>query len=485
MVASEPELAPLQSHAPSRPEHLLQDPDQSVVSVGSAHELDAQSVMVQQGWLPIASSPFAAVEAQPASPAEPVRDPHSWAFQQKQQFFETGEAADEEEQEAEHEAEHDEASLKPGTLAGEHMPGDSLHGTSMSSTKLEATASSTSMKAGSFGVLGASSEELEVFATTLSTLSSAQQAKGSLGQQLVLGTTASLEQTTQGSLMSIEQTTQGSLMIPSASSSKMPSASSSRQGSPANKVLEFGPRDPAKDILRKSIKKRSRTGSEASFMGEDISVEELRAQLVFLRKEEESEKYEATEENAASMSTAYDVQTDRLDSHASASSSAVAVTNVGRLSVASSTTSVGDFNEGTAALTQEITTTCVRDLLRDSRSSKPSRNSSVTSMNFDEPTYTMLDVQREVLGLFADSPKGTSPCSNADAQEVPSRQGMSSQPVSSFEVFQETEVEQPVPRQLLADMGSSSPLRGIGGAVRQFGQPSDGLTIWTDTEFDG
>lgn len=148
--------------------------------------------------------------------------------------------------------------------------------------------------------------------------------------------------------------------------------------------------------------------------------------------------------------------------------------------------------------------------MRDSRSSKPSMGSTA----FDEPTYTMLEVQREVLGLFADSPRSSSPSPNVDVQErldhnavcsgdgsssaelistssiIPPHGSLSSgqsvcpRPGPSFEVFEETEVDQGAPGGLFTDMAESSLLRADGGAVRQLGQRSSGLTVWTDSEFD-
>merc|ERR1712039_990731 len=58
--------------------------------------------------------------------------------------------------------------------------------------------------------------------------------------------------------------------------------------------------------------------------------------------------------------------------------------------------------------TQEVTTSCVRALLQDPRSSRPS----MASTAFEDPTYTMQDVQREVLAYFSsDAP--SSPAAEA------------------------------------------------------------------------
>lgn len=252
--------------------------------------------------------------------------------------------------------------------------------------------------------------------------------------------------------------------------------------------------------------KKKQTRAEVSCQEEDISVEELRAELVFLRlrhgeesKESEMESKGAEEEaeTDAGLSSSGAAQTSCLDVPAPDddpdSSSKVGTTNASRMSVTSTSSAGG--------LTQEITTTCVRDLMRGSRSAKSSMGGSTA---FEEPTYTMLDVQREVLGLFADSPQCDSPAASeqqkgfdhhalasADASSstdlaaasglmlasyLPSGQSATPEQGSTFEVYQEAV--------LMADTGGSSLPHGTHGAGRELEQSVSDLPVWTDSEFD-
>jgi len=318
---------------------------------------------------------------------------------------------------------------------------------------------------------------------------------------------------TPSATMSLEQTTSGSLVLPSTS--------------PARRALDFGPRDPSKSHAeQKSIKKKTSTHFHGQV--EDISVEELRAQFLLSRKEQTRDcEVEIKDANAGAMSAAVDEKTDvqsgskNPDSSIAASSTnadgsedhkssgRAGTTSASRESVASASSAGGNSNgECTAG---EGTMTCVRDLMRCSNSSAPSRRS---SMGFDEPTYTMQDVQLEVLGMFADSPKGDAPplveLFSTSSADMVSQLGACPEPVPSFEVFQDDAMssaaavqEEPTRTSRASSrkdsdtfdfaaandafdnrMGEPAALQSNGHVVRELRQNAGGLTVFTDTEFD-
>lgn len=196
--------------------------------------------------------------------------------------------------------------------------------------------------------------------------------------------------------------------------------------------------------------------------------------------------------------------------------------------------------------TEEVTTTCIRALLRESRSSRPSLASrasfvssarpSLASSAFEDPTYTMQEVQREVLGLFSSS----SPTQVAEVMQAASTEavehddGQASQHLlrmssdefsadsvpsmtaafplgassstndelaprslafdvfqeelaaprsSAFDVFQEPDLAE---QELCGSLATgASPLGGVGGvAVPELRRRSGGIPIWDDSEFD-
>jgi len=105
--------------------------------------------------------------------------------------------------------------------------------------------------------------------------------------------------------------------------------------------------------------------------------------------------------------------------------------------------------------TQELTTSGVRALFRDSRSSRPSLSSSI----FEDPTYTMEVAKREVLDILAHDPEhepelpppdsawGVAPAAVRRPSRQGSTPGLGSAAVTGglFEVFEEDGLEPPLP----------------------------------------
>lgn len=244
--------------------------------------------------------------------------------------------------------------------------------------------------------------------------------------------------------------------------------------------LEFGPKDPEKDRASTSSKKKKPAYESkrdyTELRKEDISVEEKKA--IWVMSQMQSQPEGATEHQClqpASSSSAVVTDSLRLPSQASTSGSA----RRGDDSVASSPAT------NRAESTQEVTTTCVRDLLREPRrdsrrDSRSSKHSVGGSTAFDEPTYTMNEIQLEVLGMFADSPKQAKPNLQSEHDlpahtcdggvcdspllHAPSNPAPSSS--AGFQIFEEEGFDAP-DRAVLANPA-----------------PCSGMQVWTDSELD-
>lgn len=232
---------------------------------------------------------------------------------------------------------------------------------------------------------------------------------------------------------------------------------------PNKAPLVFGPQDPSKEHASKSCRSRRSRASRAS--GEDISVEELRVQWMHARLNVTQEgEVHPVFNDIQEMPEERHADTQRL--------SGISAASMDVISLASSRSRGVDTHNECTGFTQEVTTSCVERLLGDSRPSLASSMASrpsVASSAFEEPTYTMQEVQREVLSLFSsDSSKEqasdptVSPVgalgsflglSAAESDFVPEiiggplgnlpclNQDLAAQS-SSFEIFQETDLDQ-------------------------------------------
>merc|ERR1711865_142807 len=135
---------------------------------------------------------------------------------------------------------------------------------------------------------------------------------------------------------------------------------------------------------------------------------------------------------------------------------------------------------------QEVTTTCVRSLLRDSRAT--SRASSIGSTAFEEPTYTMQEVQREVLGLFSsDSPRWVAMIPHIAAPDsqskLPHCEPLVMEQNPSLNVFQEDDIDHCAGGLFARQAAVKSPLGG-GGVGLGSTAVHTGMMVWGDGEFN-
>jgi len=266
--------------------------------------------------------------------------------------------------------------------------------------------------------------------------------------------------------------------VPAGSVSQELPAPPPEQSAPGKVALQFGPRDPSPDKKSKGKVKRARTDSGYSSCGEDMSVEELRAEWMLKRLQKSQESVECHETSA-------DDEVSRTDGAQVLASGISCSSDARRLSGASvssaGTASAASALNQEATLTQEITTTCVEALFRCGGSSRPSVASS-SYTNFDDPTCTMQEVQCEVLGLFSsDLPKRVA--SQQEACDIGDEQGPSPQKQLDFEIFQETNFS--APEQWAGDALFTGGLENA--SIGCSGEPelhSSAMQVWGDSELD-